>query len=97
ERAPLPRALGSLAAVAFGGKLYAIGGRSGPRDFGDVFVYDPARDSWSAGPSIEPRGTCGAVVFQESIFLIGGESQAKSRVLADVLRLRARASAWQPA
>jgi N-acetylneuraminic acid mutarotase len=97
KRAPLPHAEGSPAAVVFGGKLYAIGGRSGPRDFGDMFVYDPARDSWSAGPSIEPRGTSGAVVFQESIFLVGGESQAKSKVLADVIRLPAGASAWQPA
>jgi N-acetylneuraminic acid mutarotase len=97
ERAPLPRTEGSPAAVEFGGKLYAIGGRSGRRDFGDVFIYDPARDSWSAGPSIEPRGTSGAIVFQESIYLIGGESQAKRQVLADVIRLPHGAAAWQPA
>src|SRR5262249_38884771 len=84
ERAPLPQSEGSPAAVAFGGKLYAIGGRSGRRDFGDVFVYDPSRDSWSAGPLIEPRATSGAIVFQ-SIYLIGGESQAKRQVLADVI------------
>jgi N-acetylneuraminic acid mutarotase len=96
ERAPLPRPLGSPAAVVFGGKLYAIGGRSGPRDFGDVSIYDPASDSWSVGPSIEPRGTSGAVAFQDAICLIGGESQAKRKVLADVLRLPAGSSTWQP-
>ena len=40
EAAPLPRAEGSPAAVTFQGKLYAIGGRSGTTDYGDVFVYD---------------------------------------------------------
>jgi hypothetical protein len=97
KRASLPRALGSPAAVVFRGKLYALGGRSGPRDFGDVFVYDTSTDSWSTGPSIEPRGTSGAVVFQDSIYVIGGESQAMSKVLPDVLRLPAGASAWQDA
>lgn len=97
ERAPLPHAEGSPAAVAFRGKLYAIGGRSGTRDFGDVFVYDPAADAWSEGPRIEPRATCGAVVYRDALYLLGGESQSGSCVLADVLRLSGSATAWEPA
>jgi N-acetylneuraminic acid mutarotase len=92
--APLPRAEGSPAAVAFGGKLYAIGGRSGAADFGDVYVYDPARDAWSRGPSIPKRGTVGSAVYRGAIWVFGGESQARFRVLGDVFRLPAGASRW---
>jgi N-acetylneuraminic acid mutarotase len=94
ELAPLPHAEGSPAAVVFDGKLYAIGGRSGPKDFGDVMIYDENSNSWSPGPAIGPRATCGAVAFRDSIYLIGGESQAKSIVLADVLRLDRGSKSW---
>jgi N-acetylneuraminic acid mutarotase len=83
--------------VAFGGRLYAVGGRSGPGDFGNVDVYDPAADAWRAGPAIEPRGTAGAVAYCGAIYLFGGESQARAASLAEVLRLDAGATAWQTA
>jgi N-acetylneuraminic acid mutarotase len=95
ERAPLPRSEGSPAGVASGGKLWAIGGRSGPADFGEVYVYDPAADAWSRGPSIEPRGTAGAVEYCGAIHLFGGESQARRESLGEVLRLRPGAPAWE--
>jgi N-acetylneuraminic acid mutarotase len=87
EAAPLPRAKGSPAAVALNGKIWVIGGRSGLEDFGDVDVYDPATDSWSPGPAIPPRGTAGAAVLEGAIHVFGGESQARSKPLGDVLRL----------
>lgn len=97
ERAPLPRSEGSPAAVAFNGKLYAIGGRSGGSDFGNVYVYDPATDHWSEGPPIEPRGTAGAALYCGTIYVFGGESQAKNAVLSDVLRLESASTGWQSA
>jgi N-acetylneuraminic acid mutarotase len=92
--APLPRSEGSPAAVVLGGKLYAIGGRSGLDDYGDVYVYDAGSDRWSRGPSIPPRGTAGAAVFQGAIYLFGGESQASTRTLGDVLRLAPGDADW---
>ena len=77
------------------GKLYAIGGRSGPSDFGDVYLYDPASDTWSSGPPIEPRGTAGAAESCGAVLLFGGESQAQGRSLASVLRLDAAQARWQ--
>jgi N-acetylneuraminic acid mutarotase len=94
EAAPLPRAEGSPAAVVYGGKLYAIGGRSGASDYGDVYLYDPQTDTWSSGPSIPPRGTVGAAVFQNAIYVFGGESQARFKTLRDVYRLTAGANGW---
>jgi N-acetylneuraminic acid mutarotase len=91
---PLPRSLGSPAAVVIGSKLYSIGGRSGPNDFGDVYVYDAATKAWTAGVAIDARGTGGAAVIGTSIYYFGGESQAKSIVLDEVLRLDRGATQW---
>lgn len=94
DLAPLPRSEGSPALVAYHDRLYAIGGRSGQSDFGDVYVYDPERDQWSPGPSIEPRGTAGAVVYCSAIHLFGGESQAANSSLDDVFRLDPARDVW---
>lgn len=95
QLAPLPRSEGSPAVVVLGDKLYAIGGRSGFSDFGDVFIYDPKTNRWSVGPSIEPRGTAGAVVYHDAIHLFGGESQAKRQCLNDALRLNPQPMKWE--
>jgi N-acetylneuraminic acid mutarotase len=92
--APLPRAEGSPAAVVLGGRLYAIGGRSGLDDYGDVYVYDAGADRWSRGPSIPPRGTAGATVYDGAIYVFGGESQARARTLGEVFRLAPGDSGW---
>ncbi len=97
ERAPLPRSEGSPAAVEFNGKLYAIGGRSGGTDFGNVYIYDAVTGRWSDGPAIEPRGTAGAAVHCGTIYVFGGESQAKNTVLNDVLVLDSSTNAWRAA
>ena len=95
ELAPLPRAEGSPAAVVADGKIYVIGGRSGNSDFGDVYIYDPTTDTWSEGPSIEPRGTAGAVLYCDGIYLFGGESQAERKNLDSVLRLDLGKNVWE--
>jgi N-acetylneuraminic acid mutarotase len=95
DLAPVPRDEGSPAAVAVDGKIYVIGGRSGSSDFGDVYIYDPETDAWSTGPSIEPRGTAGAVFYCGGIYLFGGESQAERKNLDSVLRLDLEKNIWE--
>ena len=51
-------------------------------------------DTWSNGPSIPPRGTAGATVFHDAIYVFGGESQARFKTLRDVYRLTAGATSW---
>jgi N-acetylneuraminic acid mutarotase len=97
ERAPLSRSKGSPAAVVFQNRLYSLGGRSGPSDFGDVEIYDAVADRWSSGPSIEPRGTAGAATYCGTVYIFGGESQAKNTTLDEVLKLDVNRSAWQRA
>jgi len=92
---PVPRSEGSPAAVSVDGKIYVIGGRSGFSDFGDVYIYDPKSDSWSIGPSIEPRGTLGAVFYCGGIYLFGGESQSQEKNLDEALRLDLQRNVWE--
>jgi len=76
------------------GRLVAIGGRSGPADFGAFDIYDAANDTWTSGPAIEPRGTAGAAVYCGTLHVFGGESQARRASLGDALRLRP-GETWQ--
>jgi N-acetylneuraminic acid mutarotase len=86
--------MGSPAAVVVGGRLYSIGGRSGPNDFADVHIYDTASDRWTPGVAIDARGTGGAALIGSSIYYFGGEVQSKSEVLDGVLRLDPGAKSW---
>ncbi|HET9905361.1 MAG TPA: kelch repeat-containing protein, partial [Anaerolineales bacterium] len=55
----------------------------------------PTTDTWSEGPSIEPRGTAGAVMYCDGIYLFGGESQAERKNLDSVLRLDLGKNVWE--
>jgi N-acetylneuraminic acid mutarotase len=81
--------------VVYGNKLYSLGGRSGPSDFGDVEIYDASSDRWTPGPPIEPRGTAGAAVYCGTIYIFGGESQARGTTLSEVLTLDNVANVWR--
>ncbi len=93
--APLPKTTGSPALVSYRGELYAIGGRSGDSDFGETYVYNTTSNTWRLGTPVAPRGTAGAVVACDAIYLIGGESQSARKVLNDVLRLNLSAGQWE--
>jgi N-acetylneuraminic acid mutarotase len=96
-RAPLSRSKGSPAAAVLHGKLYSIGGRSGSSDFGDVEIYDPATGGWSTGPDIPARGTAGASAYCGTIYVFGGESQARKTTLSEVLKLDTAQNVWRDA
>ena len=95
RRAPLPRAKGSPAVVVFEGQIWAIGGRSGPSDFGEVDLWDPKTDQWSPGPAIEARGTAGALVYRDTLWVFGGEAQKTHACLDEVLRLDRASNSWK--
>src|SRR6202790_1709643 len=72
-KAPLPAPRAEVAAVAFDGKLHAIGGSvsgtAGP--YHDE--YDPATDSWRARAALpEGRDHLGVAVAADKIYAFGG-------------------------
>lgn len=78
-RAPIPDPRNHLGGAALDGRIYAVGGQDGVNDntgnSAAVSVYDPATDSWTAGPSLpEPRGhvTSSVVAADGRILMAGG-------------------------
>src|SRR5947207_11266044 len=69
----MPRPRDHLSVVVTGGRIWSIGGRD-PRSLTRVDIYDPAADSWQAGPDL-PHPTSGAAegVIDGVIFIYGGE------------------------
>jgi hypothetical protein len=82
---PLPSARGSLAAVALGDSLFALGGRDTERVLNDVLVLDLAGDgTWAALPRMSAaREAAAAVRLGGTLYVLGGRD-ATGRVLASV-------------
>lgn len=75
--APMPQGQGGLAAAAVRDRIYAFGGEFfGPEGGGvypQVWIYDPGRDRWDAGPDmLTPRHGLGGVAVDGSVFAIAG-------------------------
>ncbi|MDZ7692971.1 MAG: kelch repeat-containing protein [Balneolaceae bacterium] len=74
---PLP--MHHFQAVSHDGKIYVMGALTGgyPDEdpISNVYIYDPASDSWNKGPEIPEdrrRGAAGAVVHNDKFYLVGG-------------------------
>lgn len=86
--APLPRSPatdqqvgGGLAMVSVSGRLLAFGGEwfapGGGGVFQETWIYEPARDAWSAGPGMmTPRHGLAAAVINGVVYAIAGGAVA---------------------
>jgi N-acetylneuraminic acid mutarotase len=74
--APLPKAAAGIAGATFEGKIYIFGGEEDHEPFvvwTDVWVYDPATDSWEAGEALRtPRHGHGVVTLSDGLHIVGG-------------------------
>ena len=77
--APLPVSGGTnldhIQGVAYGGKIYYIGGLTSWPDVevGTVYIYDPATNTFDTGtPMPRPRGAGGVAVHDGKIYYAGG-------------------------
>src|SRR5262249_35475347 len=73
----MPTARDHLAAVAFRGRVWALGGRSSfmGTQYANVEVYDPAADAWRTGqPLPRGRGGLAAAALPDRILVFGGEA-----------------------
>jgi hypothetical protein len=70
---PVPTPRYELAAVAVGGRVYAIGGDTGAGPVRTVEVYDTRTRLWSAGPPLpKPRASLRAAYLDGRIYAVGG-------------------------
>ncbi len=100
--AALPAARNHLGAVLLNGKIYALGGQTG-QDGGavyraNVYVYDPATDTWSsAGDLPTPRShhELSTLVLDGKIVVLGGQTTG-GRALADASIYDPATNRWAP-
>ena len=86
--APLPESLDHIQGAVVGDKIYYVGGlRSWPNDeVGTVYVYDPALNRFSRGPTMpRPRGAGGVAVHDGKIYYAGGLHRGRAVPWLDVL------------
>lgn len=90
---PLLRGTDNVAALAAGGKVYALGGEAGTA----VQVFDPRSDRWSAGPPLPTRRFASAAAeLRGRLHLAGGwnTSNSASASLASQEVFDLAAQAW---
>ena len=93
-RAPLPVPRFNHAAVAFGDRIWVLGGFEGGREHEDVFVYEPRADRWRRGPSLpRPMHAFGAVALGDDLWVIGG--RRGEAILRAVWILEAGRGRWR--
>jgi hypothetical protein len=79
EIAPMRRARGALALVAFDGRLYAIGGRDGSVEVGVTESYDPRTQAWSDHTALpDPRNHLAGFVDGTAVCVAGGRTPSTS-------------------
>ena len=73
----MPTARDHLAAVAFQGRVWALGGRASfmGQQYDTVEIYDPATDAWQSGtPLPAARGGLAAAALADRVLVFGGEA-----------------------
>ncbi len=85
-----------VAAVALNGEIWAIGGRAPGAIHDSTEIYDPARETWRFGPTLnEARSGFGAAVVEGSIYVAGGEVFDPDEALDSTERLEPGNGEWE--
>ncbi len=89
--APMPKGSGAggNAAGVLAGKLYVFGGEyfdNGGRVHPEAWAYDPKTDAWEPMPPMPtPRHGLGAIVLDQSIYLVGGAKKPSGSETSDAV------------
>jgi len=74
-----PVEMNHFQAVTYKNKVYVVGGMYGhfphEKTYENIYIYDPQKDEWQKGPEMPAnrmRGSSGAVVYKNKIYLVCG-------------------------
>jgi len=94
-KSPMPTARYGLSSSVVDGKLYAIGGTSGPACLSAVEAYDPVTDTWTKKADM-PMANAGAAssVVNGKIYVIGGKPSLYGAPYSSVIEYDAATDTW---
>ncbi|GAB4209129.1 MAG: kelch repeat-containing protein [Roseiflexaceae bacterium] len=95
---PMPEPRSAYGLAALDGKLYILGGWDGQQFRNDVFMYDPAADTWTSRTAMPTaRAYASAVATSDgTIFVLGGENERGPLATNEVYTpAQEGAGAWQ--
>ncbi|XP_077496527.1 kelch domain-containing protein 3-like [Amblyomma americanum] len=83
-------------AVCINGKVYSFNSGFEPRNFVDVFIFDPASHRWDMVQGVAPvrRREHSAFVYNEELYIFGGYSDILQTSLADMHKYDPETSCW---
>ncbi len=96
-KSPMQLARGFLSTSVVNGKIYAMGGVSGPNSFlPTVEEYDPVTDTWTMkNPMSTSRGGFCSSVVDNKIYVIGGGEQGFSAPMDSVKEYDPVTDTWK--
>ncbi len=87
---PMPTERRGLAAIAWGGRIFAIGGHDRAGATNSVAVYDPSSDAWSqSAPMRVAREQLGVAIAGGNLYAIGGRNETGAVDTVEVYDLAA--------
>ncbi|HEX6207425.1 MAG TPA: kelch repeat-containing protein [Actinomycetota bacterium] len=96
DRAPLPAQLLDVGGTGLSGKFYVAAGKtsSGPRT--NMYVYDPATDSWATGPNLPGPGVENPAMeaLNGKLYVFGGSTDPFSGAVANAAVYDPGTNAW---
>jgi N-acetylneuraminic acid mutarotase len=97
-RAPMPAAVLDAGGAELGGKLYVVAGKTSSGPERTMYVYDPATDSWSTGPSLPLAYSAvenpAVTSLNGKLYIFGGSTDAFSGAVATAAVYDPATSSW---
>ena len=98
NRAPMPAAVLDAGGAELGGKLYVVAGKTSSGPERTMYVYDPAADSWSTGPSLPLAYAAvenpAVTSLNGKLYIFGGSTDAFSGAVATAAVYDPAGSSW---
>lgn len=97
-RQAMPASVLDAGGTALGGKLYVVAGKTSAGHQSTLYIYDPATDSWTSGPSLPSDYPAvenpAAAAYNSRLYVFGGSRGAFSGAVASAAVFDPTTSTW---
>ncbi|HEX6385083.1 MAG TPA: kelch repeat-containing protein, partial [Anaerolineae bacterium] len=94
----MPAALLDVGGTALGGKLYAVAGKTSAGPQRTMYIYDPATNSWTTGPSLPTAYAAvenpAVAAYNGKLYVFGGSTDPFSGAVTSAAVFDPQTSSW---